>query len=387
MNINIISKYIDIVDENKEDFIGRCPLCGDSSNPHHGHLYIMKNTGVYHCFRCNETGHVNNLLLREYDLESSDRNFLLSEQIKNKNKKLNYNPIDNSSDILDKENDLMNILTNKDFNLFFSNDDKIKEKYNKVFDLYWKFINKRLKGLDKYQKRELIQKQIIIPFYNIKPQYYNLYKPGILTNRLFFKHMNKVYSSRQVDNVKELLTKSKQYEKYKFDKSKYVFYIPKNYNNSYPFLMKDKDMLNVKNIWLVEGQFDVIKLYYFLQDTEEDYIVMSTNNRGITKNQRKIITNIIKTNKRNFNKIVWIPDKDVIQDKDFVQYNIDTLNIEINNEVKDINKYNFLIGKMKDNSIFKDIGDFTIKEDLKNIKIFTSKEFKFNDLLTKFNIK
>ena len=41
-----------------EEYIGRCPFCGDSENPEHGHLYLNISKNVYYCVRCGEGGDV-----------------------------------------------------------------------------------------------------------------------------------------------------------------------------------------------------------------------------------------------------------------------------------------------------------------------------------------
>jgi len=38
-------------------WLARCPFCGDSKNPKHGHLYLKPDTGEYKCHRCNEGGY------------------------------------------------------------------------------------------------------------------------------------------------------------------------------------------------------------------------------------------------------------------------------------------------------------------------------------------
>lgn len=39
-----------------EEYVGRCPFCGDSENPEHGHLYLNVSKNVYYCVRCGEGG-------------------------------------------------------------------------------------------------------------------------------------------------------------------------------------------------------------------------------------------------------------------------------------------------------------------------------------------
>ena len=39
-----------------EEYIARCPFCGDSKNPEHGHLYLNISKDTYYCVRCGEGG-------------------------------------------------------------------------------------------------------------------------------------------------------------------------------------------------------------------------------------------------------------------------------------------------------------------------------------------
>ncbi|SDF51769.1 CHC2 zinc finger [Thermoanaerobacter thermohydrosulfuricus] len=42
---------------NKEEYLARCPFCGDSENPEHGHLYLNTAKDAYHCVRCGAGGY------------------------------------------------------------------------------------------------------------------------------------------------------------------------------------------------------------------------------------------------------------------------------------------------------------------------------------------
>jgi len=57
---------------NQSEFRTRCPFCGDSIDPHKGHLYIHidmdSNTPmVYHCFKCESGGVINKDVLEAFD--------------------------------------------------------------------------------------------------------------------------------------------------------------------------------------------------------------------------------------------------------------------------------------------------------------------------------
>ncbi|MGH2331799.1 DUF3854 domain-containing protein [Thermoanaerobacter mathranii] len=42
---------------NTEEYLARCPFCGDSENPEHGHLYLSTAKDAYHCVRCGAGGY------------------------------------------------------------------------------------------------------------------------------------------------------------------------------------------------------------------------------------------------------------------------------------------------------------------------------------------
>lgn len=59
---------------NQEQYKTRCPYCGDSSNPSHGHLYLkcsndLSEPILYHCFLCNKSGKVNQAFLDKYGIQ------------------------------------------------------------------------------------------------------------------------------------------------------------------------------------------------------------------------------------------------------------------------------------------------------------------------------
>ena len=45
------------ITETDNDYVGRCPFCGDSiKDPTHAHLYVSKRYPIYHCYRCGAKG-------------------------------------------------------------------------------------------------------------------------------------------------------------------------------------------------------------------------------------------------------------------------------------------------------------------------------------------
>jgi hypothetical protein len=55
-----------------EEYIARCPFCGDSENPEHGHLYLNISKNVYYCVRCGEGGDVADLYAKLTNLSKEE---------------------------------------------------------------------------------------------------------------------------------------------------------------------------------------------------------------------------------------------------------------------------------------------------------------------------
>jgi DNA primase len=63
-------------------YLARCPFCGDSKNPRHGHLYLKPSTGEYKCQRCNQGGYTIGFYasLRGIDTKSAYKELLNAAQ-------------------------------------------------------------------------------------------------------------------------------------------------------------------------------------------------------------------------------------------------------------------------------------------------------------------
>ena len=66
-------KNIKIFKQTNELVQIRCEFCGDSTNPHHAHMYISKVDDVllYYCQRCNASGLINNSFFSLYNFSPS----------------------------------------------------------------------------------------------------------------------------------------------------------------------------------------------------------------------------------------------------------------------------------------------------------------------------
>ncbi|ERM91245.1 hypothetical protein O163_11475 [Caldanaerobacter subterraneus subsp. yonseiensis KB-1] len=82
-----------------EEYVGRCPFCGDSENPEHGHLYLNVSKNVYYCVRCGEGGDTVDLYakLKNIDIKEAYKELKKGNVTpladKEKLKKVQHNPV------------------------------------------------------------------------------------------------------------------------------------------------------------------------------------------------------------------------------------------------------------------------------------------------------
>ena len=63
--INVTNKIgLNVLRKTGTEWLARCPFCGDSENPRHGHLYLNIRKNSYYCVRCGEGGYAVGLYAR-----------------------------------------------------------------------------------------------------------------------------------------------------------------------------------------------------------------------------------------------------------------------------------------------------------------------------------
>lgn len=63
--LNVAAKLdLQILRRTGTEWLARCPFCGDSQNPRHGHLYLNIRENKYYCVRCGEGGYAIGLYAR-----------------------------------------------------------------------------------------------------------------------------------------------------------------------------------------------------------------------------------------------------------------------------------------------------------------------------------
>jgi len=351
----LLQRHLEFIREYDTEYLCRCPICGDSQKHKygHGHFYVNKETGVYYCHRCNASGNIYSYLLKYANLDMYEKKEILQYMINNtsiistNNKQIEqYN---NKNIITDK-------LLNKNANKYLTNLD--------IFKKMNAYLLERLQNIDiEFIKQRLLFK-LIYPFYSDTLQEYPSYNPSKLPNRLYIQHFNYVFSARKVPDIPD--TPQFEYT------GKYIFVKPKELKSIYPFVMYD--CLPIYNIYIVEGVFDAIKLFYFLSFEEQNYIVFTTNGKQISSTLRLMLLDLF--SQYAINKLVWIPDMDV--EHNTILDSIEKLKSSIQNTFTQY--FTIYIGRL---SKYKDIGDMTDLSCLKDITLYKYEKFKLLPVINK----
>ncbi len=363
-------KVLDVVDRlltkikttSSGRIIYRCPICGDSEKQYHGHFYVDSSNFDYICFKCGVKG--NNLIqfllnmmvnneINDYDVK--DRQILQKYTLKKLSHYLVHkNNEEEKEEVIEEvrqeeeiEEDMIKLLTKR----------RTTEEQFIIDSIYLPYLRSRLKGTNHFL-HELLQEKRIYLYYSKDTIYNKMYNPQTLLNRIYFNLGNSIFMSRKISDELE----KKPYKKY-------IFYTPKKSNNEIPpFILKNNVFINT--IYLVEGVFDCIKLYYFIKDDVDNVGVMSLNGKFLTKQLFQHLNEI-----DNLHNVVYIPDNDVSYDE--VIKTIKGFKYKIQNK-----SINLLIGRITDSKI-KDIGEFEYKEQLKKIEIVTSSHYETKNVISK----
>lgn len=251
--INFLKGSAAVFHDSGDEFVTHCPYCDDALRPNarsHGHLYISKTNPVFHCFRCEASGHLSTLLR---DLGFSNETVLHDL---GSSKYLN---IHEKSVIRKKqEHTIQDIIcdSNKRF--------KIGNLGNYI--KFRKYIFDRIGNYCDFNKYlitpEIINKQLCAAFYN---------HDGNFTTARILEPTNN----------------------YRYIRSK---------NVSETYFFQDLDFDQYKNIVVTEGVFDCIKLYRFsdhFPKNETFYVAILGKNYPRTVNW--LLTTQIPIGKYNIN--------------------------------------------------------------------------------------
>lgn len=343
--LNILKNNLKFVKESDKEIIFRCPICGDSKNPYHGHFYVQnEEPHKYLCFKCNTRGNdiVQFLLNLMKDIDLNDKQYLLRYLMKKK-KKNGISTEQTQTEYKSINFDLLNKLTK------YKADPIERETIKRV---YGDYLLSRIP--DKNYIDELVSKKIIIPFYSSEEHKIHSYSPDIILNRIYFNINDSIFISRQISKHLELNDI--------FKKQKYVIYRPKNYEGSIPpFELKSRVVYATKPItlFLVEGVFDAIILHYYLGLVESSNYIIHTINTKVIK---QINLDYIKNNE--IYNVVFIPDSDV---------SLHDIQTTVNKILRLDNNINIFIGKNE--SDYKDVGEFKSLEDFEKIKIVNYEKY------------
>lgn len=190
-----------------------CPYCNDAlrKDAHrHGHLYISTQNPVFHCFRCESSGSLGNLL---QDLGFDDQDI-----IKSLLSKIRFN--------ISKSDNIFKIVKSNNIN-FYTKNLNYRNGNQQDFEVFQNYVYGRIcKNVDYSYFRltpEKINNKLCVSIYN----YYN----NFVTARIIFPTNNYRYI--------------------------------KNKNSQELYFFQEFDFDKYKNIVLAEGPFDIISLYQF----------------------------------------------------------------------------------------------------------------------------
>ncbi len=225
------------INKNNKHYVFRCPFCGDSKNPQHGHLHIAIDKPVFRCVRCGTGGHIT-YLLNELGLKDVE----LPESFKNTSIKLNS-----------KNNYSVSI-----------------PEVNEYEDFIKDYIQKRV-GISNISK-ELN----ILSFENYKTIFQKLFRTKNEGNLLFFdKGIPFLTHKRKKLILRVLENKRFRYYNYMIEDGRDTYII----NNK-------RDMSSFrkhKTIVIAEGIFDIINQYvHRYVDTPDDAIYVAALNRSFS---------------------------------------------------------------------------------------------------------
>lgn len=234
-----------------------------------------------------------------------------------------------------------------------------------VDTVYIPYFRMRIQGQEKVQNK-LSKEGKLYFYYSDEIQKIDSYTPDTLLNRIYFKLDNTFFTSRKVSDHIE----------YGNNNKKYLYYHAKTNNVMPPFKIEsDNNPNNIQTIYFTEGIFDQIKLYQFLEDDQFNYSVMTLNGKIFSKEQIRIVND----NYCNQIRVILILDsdtteQDIKQNIRIFKANIDRLSIEL------------LIGKFLDTTKFKDLGEMTHKDNLKDIDIFSSNKYQIKGIMDKLDL-
>ena len=233
--INFLKSVSSVYQETGTEIVIHCPYCDDAMRPNaksHGHLYISTRSPVFHCFRCEISGHLGSLLK---DLGFNNKE-ILSDLGNSKFSHFSFKEFKTDE--------------KKDMYLFtLNNNIKFKMGERDSYLIFQKYIYSRLGDECDYLKYlispEIINKQLCCSFYNYD---------GYFVTARFINPINNIRYYR---------------EKY----------------NSELYFFQEMDFDLYKDIVLTEGAFDCLNLHRFSDKFPKDTFYLGI----LGKNYAKIL--------------------------------------------------------------------------------------------------
>ena len=251
--INFLKSSAAVFQDSGNEYITHCPYCDDALRPNarsHGHLYISKTSPVFHCFRCETSGHLGTLL-RDLGFSNEEA---LSELGSSK-----YLHVHERSVIKKKQD--------KSIEEIISDSNRRFDVGNKAdYIKFRKYVFNRLGNYCDFNKYlitpEIISRQLCASFYN---------KEGSFVTARILEPTNN----------------------YRYIRNKGI---------SESYFFQDLDFDQYRNIVITEGVFDCVKLYRFSDKfPKDDTFYMAILGKNYPRTVNWLLTTQIPIGKYNIN--------------------------------------------------------------------------------------
>lgn len=235
-----------------------CPFCMEDRGKKEGHLYVKipidGQVPLYHCFKCTESGLVNSSFLRKLDIYDVDMITEVKDYTNKMSKSLNFRNLDNEDKI------------------FYLSTNYIAD--NNLSEIKLKYINKRLGTNLSYN--DLKENKIILNLGDLLDhnEITNYTRDINIVRQLndafigFVSADNAFINMRNLTPGKVAQTIDKRYINYnifgKFSNKHRYYIIPNEI---------DITRLEPVKIHIAEGPFDILSVYYNLNNGNKDHSI------------------------------------------------------------------------------------------------------------------
>jgi len=308
--INHLKNISNYYKESNKEIVIYCQYCDDANrhNANHGHLYLSKNSPVFHCFRCTASGTLIRLLI--------DSGF-------------------DDNEILTELSQFVKYKTIKDYY-------KVKKKIPKIDQIKGRVANSNIQFEKEYpEKYTLFKKYLKTRLGNVNLSDF-LISPVFYNNKLsclFTNSNNEDVLLRLIEPYKEI-----RYNLFNETTGRYYFQNILDFNK-------------YERIVLTEGPFDMLSLYLYSDEFKNCFFI-SLNGKRYNSTLEWLLLEYLLIGSAEIN---FIFDSDVLKYKTYL-YKAEMLTKNYNQNIK-IRGWKPMIGK--DTGVFPGVIEVTQKKDFK----------------------